>query len=148
MHSVIIGTMNIYSLLADMVVLIHLAYVSFVVLGLLAILCGRLLNWKWVRNRWFRVTHLTMIGIVVVEALLSIQCPLTTLETNLRRAAGQEISHGSFVGRLAHNLLFYDFSPSFFTVVYCCFGALVVSTLFLVPVQWRKKSALQDATSK
>ncbi len=125
--------MNIYAFLADTVVAIHLAYVGFVVLGLLAILVGRLMNWRWIRNPWFRFTHLSMIGIVVVEALLSITCPLTTLEYYLRAEAGQSFNEGSFIGRLSHNVLFFDFPPQYFLVGYCLFGAVVLATLILVP---------------
>ncbi len=66
-------------LLADLIVVFHAAYVSFVVFGLVAILIGAALRWEWVRNFWFRASHLTMIGIVVLEALFGITCPLTAL---------------------------------------------------------------------
>lgn len=133
--------MNIYLWLADFVVVFHLSYVLFVVFGLVAILVGRLLKWGWVRNKWFRLIHLTMIAIVVVESLLSITCPLTTLENYLRVEGGQAAGQGSFVGRLAHDLLFFDFTPQFFTVVYCLFGGLVFATLFIVPIRWKNDSS-------
>ena len=69
-----------YKFLADFAVVIHAAYVAFVVFGLLASLLGALFHWKWVRNFWFRTIHFLAIAIVVVEALNSIVCPLTTLE--------------------------------------------------------------------
>ena len=59
-------------MLADLIVVFHAAYVSFVVFGLVAILIGAVLRWRWVRNFWFRVIHLTAIGIVVAEALFGI----------------------------------------------------------------------------
>ncbi len=119
--------------LADLVAVLHLGYVGFVVIGLLLILAGWWFQWQWVRNRWFRLIHMTMIGIVVVEALLGIVCPLTTLENFLRQQAGQSIQAGSFVGRLVHGMLFYDFSPRTFTILYCGFGAAVLASWFLVP---------------
>jgi hypothetical protein len=74
-----------------------------------------------------------MIGIVVFESLYSITCPLTTLEDYLRSKAGQQVQSSSFIGRLAHDLLFYDFSPQFFTAAYCVFGALVLAAIVFVP---------------
>jgi hypothetical protein len=134
--------MTLYSALADLTVVLHLGYVLFVVLGLVLIVCGRILNWSWVRNSWFRWIHLGMIGIVVVESLLSISCPLTTLESHLRAKAGQTAVDGSFMGRLAHEALFYDFSPAFFTAAYAIFGAVVLATfLWIPPNQRRAKSS-------
>ncbi|HUG69903.1 MAG TPA: DUF2784 domain-containing protein [Pirellulaceae bacterium] len=129
--------MNLYSVLADVVVFVHAAYVSFVVLGLVAILIGWVLRWRWVRNLWFRVVHLVMIGVVVVESLLDITCPLTTLENNLRRTAGETARGESFVGRCVHDLLFYDAPAWSFTVAYCMFGAIVLATFVIAPPNWR-----------
>jgi len=129
---------NWYRLLADIVVVAHLAYVLFVILGLVAIFIGYLCHWPWVRNRWFRSIHLAMIGIVVFESLMSITCPLTTLENWLRLQAGQTPSGGSFVARCVHGLMFYPFSPQFFTLMYCAFASLVMLAWILVPIRWRK----------
>jgi len=132
--------MNVYTILADLVVVVHVAYVAFVVVGLLLILVGFACRWRWVRNKYFRVVHLIMIGVVVVESLLSITCPLTTLEAYLRIQGNQAVSGRSFIGRLAHDILFYDLPPQFFTIAYCGFGALVLATFFMVPIRWRKQS--------
>src|SRR5262249_11268514 len=67
----------VYGLLADLIVAIHVGYVGVVVFGLLAILIGGPLGWRWVRNPWFRVIHLLMILIVATEAIWDITCPLT-----------------------------------------------------------------------
>lgn len=122
-----------YAIGADCVVVIHLAYVLFVILGLVAVLVGRLVGWQWIRNSWFRIAHLTMILVVVVESLLSITCPLTTLENYWRRLAGQEVSEATFVGQLAHDLLFFDCDPSQFVWIYCAFGAAVLFSWVVVP---------------
>ena len=64
-----------YSILADVIVVIHLAYVSFVVVGQLAILLGAALKWRWSRNLWVRLAHLASIGSVAAEAVLGSVCP-------------------------------------------------------------------------
>lgn len=123
----------LYSLAADAIVVAHLAYVSFVIFGLVFILLGRALGWTWVCNSWFRVIHLSMILIVVIESLYSITCPLTTLEDYLRREAGQTVQEGSFIGRMAHDLLFVDIPKESFVWIYCLFGMLVLTSWVIVP---------------
>ena len=129
--------MNGYAVLADLIAATHLAYVSFVILGLLIVLIGSVLRWQFVRNFWFRTTHLAMILIVVFEAVMGIMCPLTVWEYQLRVAAGrQDISDGSFVARLVHNLMFFDLPPMAFTIGYCLFGLAVLASWWFIPPQW------------
>jgi Protein of Unknown function (DUF2784) len=125
--------MKLYALLADLVVVVHAAYVAFVVLGLVAVLIGYLRRWNWVRNTWFRWTHTGMITIVTFESLLGITCPLTTLENHYRERAGQEVMQGSFVGQFVHAWLFYQAPAWQFTSAYCMFFTMVVVSLYLVP---------------
>ena len=128
--------MNVCQLLADLVVVVHLAYVFFVIVGLGLILAGIVLRWRWVRGFWFRIVHFLTIAVVVFQALMGIICPLTSLEDWLRVQAGQEPQAGSFIGRLAHDLLFYDASQWVFTVCYCLFGLAVLVTLIFAPPRW------------
>jgi len=120
-------------MLADLTVVIHAAYVSFVVVGLALILAGVALRWKWVRNPWFRATHLIAIGIVVAESLVGIPCPLTVWERQLRQIAGQTGYTGDFVGYWTHQLIFYRFEPWVFTVMYVLFGLAVLAAFLLAP---------------
>src|SRR5262249_54037495 len=94
-----------YQLLADIVVAIHVGWVAFVGFGLLLILLGWALGWKWVGNRWFRTIHLGMISIVIVRALVWSECPLTTWERSLRQLAGQVDFQGSQIGYFLHRLI-------------------------------------------
>ena len=120
-------------MLADLIVVFHASYVSFVVFGLVAILIGAVLRWKWVRNFWFRMTHLAAIGIVVLEALFGITCPLTDWEQRLRTSAGEESYSGDFLGYWAHQLIFYDFEPWVFTTIYILFGLAVAGAMIVAP---------------
>ena len=77
-------------LLADAVVLLHLAYVAFVASGYLAVPLGRVLGWRWIRNRAYRRLHVAAMALVALEAVVGLICPLTLLENALRlRAAGR-----------------------------------------------------------
>jgi len=123
-----------YGFLADVVVAIHALYVSFVVFGLFAILIGRA-RWRWVHNLYFRILHLAAIGFVCAESIVGIDCPLTTLENGLRLGAGQNGYCSDFIGYWLDRLIFYDFPPWVFTAIYLAFGILVLSTLWLVPIE-------------
>ncbi len=128
--------MNVHRLLADVVVVAHAAYAAFVVVGLAAILLGVALEWRWVRNFWFRVIHFAMIGLVALEAILGVKCPLTSLEDSLRARAGQSVDEASFIARLARDLLFYEAPEWVFGVLHCVFAAAVLLTLVLAPPRW------------
>ena len=119
-------------LLADALLLIHVLFVGFVVLGLVAIYLGFFLHWRWVRNRWFRILHLMAIVIVVLQAWLGMICPLTTWEMALREQAGAAVYAGSFIQHWLHQLLYWQAPDWVFIVVYTVFGALVLASWFIV----------------
>ena len=70
-----------------------------------AILVGLVFRWGWVRNFWFRIIHLAMIGVVTLESLAGIACPLTTWEQSLRTLGGQESHEGGFIAFWMHRLI-------------------------------------------
>ncbi len=119
--------------LADVVVILHLCYAAFVVLGFPAIGIGGILRWGWVRNRPFRVIHLAAIAFVAVEAVAGIVCPLTGLEYYLRWQAGGAPQEGAFMARLASGLLYYDFPLWVFTAAYVALSLLALALLVAVP---------------
>ena len=117
---------SLYNLLADTILVVHFAFVVFVVFGFMLILLGLLARWRWVRNRTFRITHLAAIGIVVLQAWFGQLCPLTIWENELRQRAGQSGYTETFVQHWLHEILFYEAEPWVFTTIYTCFGVLVV----------------------
>lgn len=118
----------VYRLLADLVLTLHVGFVVFVVVGLVLILAGGALGWRWVRGRRFRLAHLAAIGIVVAQAWLGVLCPLTTLEMALRRRAGDAAYAGSFIAHWLEELLYFDAPAWVFTLCYTAFGLLVVAS--------------------
>ncbi len=119
-------------MLADLILLIHLAVVLFNVGGLVAIWLAWLLGFRclyWVRNRNFRLTHLVLLGFVSVEALLGITCPLTVLEDWLRDAT---VSRG-FVARWLHHWLYWDLPLWVFALAYLGVFLLAVAAWWVVP---------------
>lgn len=118
----------LYHLAADAILLIHLLFVAFVVIGLLLIFLGKRCGWSWVRNPWFRLTHVAAIGAVTVQSWLGVMCPLTKWEKTLRLHAGEVVYTGSFISHLVETILYYNAPLWVFTVCYTLFGALVAAS--------------------
>jgi len=120
--------------LADLVLLVHFAFVLFVVGGLGLIWVGAAAGWNWIRNRRFRIAHLAAIVIVAAEAIAGVWCPLTLWEAQLRGAQAEK----SFVAHWIHRVMFYDFPEWVFTAAYVLFALVVVASWrFVRPVQGR-----------
>ena len=75
------------SLLADFVLLLHFAFVIFVVFGALFIF----------HHRWIAWIHLPMVFWATVVNLMHWYCPLTPLENYFRVAAGRAGYEGGFI---------------------------------------------------
>jgi hypothetical protein len=112
------------AVLADLVLVIHFAFVLFVVGSLPLIWIGAAADWRWARNFWFRIAHLAAIAFVAAEALAGVWCPLTIWEDALRGRHEEK----SFVARWIHRLMFYDLPGWVFTTAYCAFAVAVVAT--------------------
>jgi Protein of Unknown function (DUF2784) len=124
--------------LADGVLVLHAAFVLFVVGGQVVILAGWLGGWAWTRGLLFRLLHLCSIGFVVLEAWFGVPCPLTILENDLRLRAGEAAAYQvSFIGYWVGRLLYYTAPPWVFTTLYTAFSLLVVATFVWYPPQRR-----------
>jgi hypothetical protein len=121
-----------YLVFADLLLVFHTLLVVFVIFGLVATLVGYFRQWNWVRNLWFRLIHLVVIGIVVLQAWLGVLCPLTIWEMELRAKAGQGGYEGSFIQHWLETILYYNAPDWVFILVYTLFGTLVVASWFLV----------------
>jgi hypothetical protein len=128
----------IYRLAADALLVTHALFVAFVLSGLILVLIGAALRWRWVCNFCFRIAHLAAIGIVVLQSWLGLICPLTTWEMELRALAGQTTYSDTFISYWLQNLLFYQAPPWVFMVAYTLFGCLVVLSWFIVPPRRRR----------
>ena len=119
--------------LADVILLVHAAFVAFVVLGLPATWIGLALHRPFARNAWFRGAHLAAIAFVVAETLLGYACPLTIWEGALRGTG----SETGFIERWVHAWLFWRAPAWVFAVAYSAFGALVAFTWWRWPPRRR-----------
>jgi hypothetical protein len=122
-----------YRLLADAVLVLHASIVAFVVLGLPLILAGAHWQWRWVRNFWFRISHLAAITYVAGQTWFGIDCPLTTLEVTMRLRSGAAPHEGDFVEYWLSRILFYHAPPWVFLALYTGFALLVLYTWVTLP---------------
>jgi hypothetical protein len=70
-----------HALLAELVLALHLAWIAFMV-------CGLVLAWRWPRRAWLARLHLAGLVLLLLLNLGGWYCPLTYLEDWLRRPAG------------------------------------------------------------
>ena len=130
------------SWLADLILVVHFAFVLFVVGGLATIWIGAAAGWNWVRNFRFRIAHLAAICLVAAEALLGVVCPLTTWEDALRGAPSDQ----SFIARWLHRVLFYNLPEWMFTAAYLLFAVAVAASFWLVPPRRRHVTSHKRST--
>lgn len=122
----------LYLLAADSLLSLHVLFVAFVVLGLLAVFMGASLSWGWVRNPIFRIVHLLAISVVAAQAWLGLACPLTTIEMAMRARAGAVVYGGAFISHWLQELLYYAAPDWVFKACYTAFGLLVAISWILV----------------
>ena len=122
-----------FRVLADVVLFVHVTFVTFVVLGLVSILIGGARGWRWIRNPWLRICHLAAIAVVAVQTWLGVTCPFTRLEMVLRRRAGDATYDGSFIAHWLEELFYADAPAWLFAIAYTLFGLAVLGTWFGVP---------------
>lgn len=121
-----------YLLAADIFLFFHVLFVAFIVMSFVAILAGGAFGWSWVRNPWFRLAHLSAIGIVTVQSWFGIICPLTTWEMALRVKAGGSAYQKPFISHWFETLLYYEAPGWVFVLCYTAFAALVVAIWYFV----------------
>lgn len=125
--------MNYYIIAADAILVLHMAFVAFVVLGLVCIVAGGCRSWAWVRNPWFRLLHLGAIIVVVAQAWLGRICPLTIWEMALRERGGQSTYESTFVSYWFQQVLYYDAPMWVFAVCYTVFASGVLLCWWWAP---------------
>jgi len=128
---------GVLHLFAAVVLVVHAAYVVFVVAGQVLIVTGWALGWLWTRRLIFRLLHLGAIGFVLLEAWVGLTCPLTVLENRLRAAAGTGVYEQSFIGHWLDRLIFYSAPEWVFTIIYSVFFAFVIVMWVLYPPRWK-----------
>ena len=105
---------TLYGVLADLTVVLHLAFVGFVALGGFAVI-----RWHWLA--W---AHIPAIVWAVLLEWMNLVCPLTPWELHLRELAGHPGYEGGFI---THYLLPLLYPPSLTRPVQILLGAFVIA---------------------
>jgi hypothetical protein len=117
----------LYSALANAVLVLHAAFVVFV-------LFGGLLSLRWRRLPWL---HLPSVLWVILIELNGWICPLTPLENRLREAAGAQGYSGGFI---EHYLLPLVYPPGLTPGLQALFAAVVTGVNIAVyGLLWRTR---------
>ncbi|MDI5991859.1 DUF2784 domain-containing protein [Pseudomonas sp. MDMC216] len=121
----------LWRMAADALVLVHLSFILFVLLGGLLLL-------RWPRLIWLHLPAVTW-GIVV--ECLHLGCPLTPWENQLRRMAGQAGYDGGFI---EHYLIPLIYPAGLTPQIQIGLGAIVVLVNLAVYTwliwRWRNKA--------
>ncbi len=101
----------IFKISADLIVLMHFFWISFMLTGFVLTLCG--FFWKRFFDLWLlRSVHLLGITYVGLLAVLGKYCPLTILENSLRKRYNPELAYpGSFIVYHIEKLVYPDINP-------------------------------------
>jgi Protein of Unknown function (DUF2784) len=102
----------IYSLLADLVVLLHFAFIVFVAVG-------GVLAWRWPRLVW---AHIPVVVWAVAIVAIGFTCPLTPLEKLLRRRGGDEAYDDGFIDHYLEGVVY----PGRYTLLARAFVAALI----------------------
>ena len=116
-----------YRLLADLVLIVHAAFVAFVMLGAFAVL-------HWPRLAWLHLpVALWGAGIEFLGGI----CPLTPLENHWRQLAGEQGYTGGFVEHYIVALLYPD---GLTRAIQVALGLLVVVVnIAIYAYAWRRR---------
>lgn len=116
---------------ADLVVVIHLLFILFVVLG-------GFLAWRW---RWLPWIHIPAAVWGMMIELANWTCPLTPLEDSLRRQAGHAGVEGGFI---EHYLLPVIYPGPLTRTVQVALGVLVLLLNAAAYVKYFKSRPTSD----
>jgi hypothetical protein len=115
----------LYEFLADLVVVAHVGFILFVVVG-------AFLAW-----RWPRLLALHIPAAVYAAAIITIgfECPLTDIEKFLRRRAGQSPYSGGFIKHYLDNVIYPGVLTPYLRLAA---AACIVMAYAVLLVRWRR----------
>lgn len=127
-----------YRFAADLIIVIHFAFVVFVIFG-------ALLGLRWPRVLWLHLPAAVWGAVIEFQGWI---CPLTPLENRLRVLGGREGYAGGFIEHYIIPVLY----PSGLThTVQLLFGTLVVGVnillYWIVLKRWRQVDSSKATTS-
>ena len=119
-------------MIADALLFVHFCLAGFITLGFFLIPVGYKLGWNWIKNRNFRLLHFSLMGVITVETILGLACPLTVLENMFR-----DVDYSSsFMSYWIAQILYWDLSTHVFVILYSlCLGWALILWKVCPPIQ-------------
>ena len=119
---------HIYLFLTQLTLIIHMAFILFVVLG------GFFIH----KKRWIRVVHLgSLIWAVYAELSPGVICPLTTLENYFGYHAGLSTYKEDFIIRYLVPIIYQEGLTS--NVQYVLVGLVICINVIACKIRWKQK---------
>ena len=101
-------------MIAGALLLVHFSLAAFITLGFIIIPIGHKLGWNWIKNRNFRLLHFSLMGVITVETIVGLTCPLTVLENMFR-----DVDYSaSFMSYWIAQILYWDLPNHVFVTLY------------------------------
>ena len=110
------------SLFSEIVLLFHFCIFLFMIISFFLIPLVYYQKWKWVKNKYYRLIHLILMGIIFIETILGFMCPLTVLENFLRN----NIEINNKITQIIHQVMYWNLPTYQFTILY------LLSLLYLI----------------
>ena len=118
------------SLFSEIVLLFHFCIFLFIILSFFLIPFGYYQKWEWVKNKYYRLIHIVLMGIIFIETILGFMCPLTVLENFLRN----NIEINNKITQIIHQIMYWDLPSYQFIILYLlCLLYLIFLWFFFKP---------------
>ena len=128
-----------FSILANVVLLVHSAVIAFNLFGLIVTPIGAWRRWAFVRIVWWRALHLLSLGIVALQACLGRACFLTLWQNALLGQAGDAASSPPMIMTWVNQLIFWPLPLWGFSLIYVAVALYAIALWWLVPPRRLKK---------
>lgn len=125
----------LYRVASDLVIVVHFAWIAFLILGFPICLYLKLRTW--------RIVHLVaLIGTVVMQLTGAI-CPLTYLEACLKsHGTASAVYPGQFIGQAVERLIYVeDVTLETVTKLTIVFLTAVLLSFWLRPIRFKRSNA-------
>lgn len=132
-----------YKIIADSIVMIHFAWILFMITGFILTIRG--FYHKEFFDRWlFRTIHFIGIAYVSLLAIMGKYCPLTLWENALRAEYGSNLTYpGSFIIQYTERLVYPDINP-WIIVIPTIFIAVFTIVVFILKPPAKVKKMLKS----
>ena len=106
-------------MIAEVLLLIHFGLAAFISAGFFIIPLGYRIGWNWIKKRNLRLLHLFLMGVITIETIVGLTCPLTVLENMFR-----DVDYSmSFMSYWIAQILYWDIPHHIFVLLYLlCLG--------------------------